>query len=76
MQRGYSIFKQMHLLSTLPSRIFDFHFTRSRRRIDDDLPTGDSMNTLAELDFAGFAWIIRNLTDEEDRRAIHDVDVL
>lgn len=43
--------------------------------IDDDteLVTADSINTFAEWFFAGFARVIGNYIDKEDRRAVYSV---
>ena len=51
-----------------------FHVAISRGRIDDEQITVDSVNTFAEWFFAGFTRVIGNLINEEDRRAVYDVN--
>lgn len=52
-----------------------YHVAISRGRIDDERITVDSVNTVAEWFFAGFARVTDNLINEEDRRERTDSSI-
>ena len=50
-----------------------FYIATSQPRVEDDRPTVDSVNIVAEWFFAGFTRVTGTDTDEEERTEVYNV---